>query len=347
MLPRLSVARLLPHARAILEGALELRPGAEVLIVSDDTVSADLVGALRHAAVAVGLRPSILTHEPLASRGASTVFATSRAGSPDPLPAALSSALTSARAIVLATSGVGVIIPSRAFKEALGAGARACSLSYLLKVEDAFRLLPASVEEVHELRARSDRGTEIMERGRRARVTSPAGTDLTCVLGQYRGLTHNGVIAPGWRQILPAGQVTRVPDDGSAEGVLIIDRSIGADDFKELPEPVRLVIRHGYVTSVEGGAEAERLRRWLEEREDREMYHVTELAFGTNHRCRLTGKTAPSEDTHTAGCVSFALGADVHIGGSTSAPAHVDMTMRYATLELDGNVVVREGALAY
>lgn len=38
-------------------------------------------------------------------------------------------------------------------------------------------------------------------------------------------------------------------------------------------------------------------------------------------------------------------GADVHIGGQTVAPAHIDMTMRDATLQLAGKVVVKDGAL--
>jgi hypothetical protein len=332
-----SSARLFAQARAVLQGNLELTPGDELVIVWDETVSADLIDALRHAAIACDIPVFVLTCEPR-SYGPNP-FGGAAPDRRQPMPAVLAGAMEGANAIALAAGGINV-------KPYLERGARACSLHYLT-TEAALRLLPGSVEEVRELRERTERGKAIMERARRARVTSPAGTDFTCELGQYRGLTHNGVIAPGTRQILPAGQVTRVPNDRTLNGVVVVDRSIGGNDFKPLPEAVRFVVKDGYVTAVEGGAEADKVRRWLAGLDHPEIYHVTELAFGTNSRCRLTGVTAPSEDTHTAGCVSVALGADVHIGGSTVAPTHVDMTMFFGTLELDGEVVVRDGVLAY
>ena len=115
-------------------------------------------------------------------------------------------------------------------------------------------------------------------------------------------------------------------------------------DYRRLPSR-SLHRRARYVTAIDGGSEAKKLRDWRAHEDDPEIYHPTELAFGTNGRCRLTGVAAPVEDTHTAGCVSFALGADVHIGGRTSAAAHIDMTMFSATLELDGRAIVRDGSL--
>jgi 2,5-dihydroxypyridine 5,6-dioxygenase len=327
-----SASTLLAQARTVLAAALELRPSDEVLILWDETVSRELIDALRRAAVELHLQPFTLIHLPLAAES---------------VPETLGAVMTGPNAIVLAISSMGTVLSSAQYNQALSAGAKVCSVHYLRTAEDALRLLPSSIEEVRELHERTNRGSEIMKQVCTARVTSRAGTDMTCALGQYRVRTHSGVIAPGTRQILPAGQVTRVPNDRSANGVVVIDRSIGADDFKELPEPVRLTVQDGYVTAIEGGIDAQRLRSWLSERGEPEMYHLTELAFGTNPRCQQTGATAPSEDTHTSGCVSFALGADVHIGGNTRASAHVDMTMRSATLELDGTVVVRAGVLAY
>jgi len=42
---------------------------------------------------------------------------------------------------------------------------------------------------------------------------------------------------------LPGGQITRVPNTGSAIGVVIIDRTIGAHDYRELTEPIELQVR--------------------------------------------------------------------------------------------------------
>ena len=75
------------------------------------------------------------------------------------------------------------------------------------------------------------------------------------------------------------------------------------------------------------------------------MYHITEIGLGTNSRCIRCGVAAPAEDTHAAGSVTFALGCDVHIGGSTRAPAHIDCTTAGGNLEVGGVEVVRGGEI--
>jgi len=154
------------------------------------------------------------------------------------------------------------------------------------------------------------------------------------------------VVGSGQMLFLPAGNVARVPDEGSANGVLVIDRTVCANDYKELREPITIEVVAGNAVSITGGMEAKLLREFLKDQGDPRAYHLTELAVGTNPLCRLSGVGAPSEDTHVHGTVSFALGCDVHLGGTTPGPAHVDMTMRFPTLISDGTVVTDQGRLA-
>ncbi|MFN2521125.1 MAG: hypothetical protein ABR525_08780 [Candidatus Limnocylindria bacterium] len=345
----MSASQLVAQAAAVLEGALTLRRGDEVLIVWDETVTADLVEALRCAAITSGIRPYVFTYQPLAYRPMAEFGLFAGASLPPGgvrIPAGLAGALASCPVIAFATSDLDFLMFAPPFKDILAGGTRVVSLSYLT-TESAMRLLPGSLEEVEALRACTDEGGSLMAKAKKVCVTSPAGTDLVLELGDYTAKIHNGVVAKGARQSLPGGQVSRVPNDGTANGTIVIDRSIAANDFKQLGEPVRFIVEDGYVTKVEGDLEAAKLGRWLARHDDREIYHLTELAFGTNPRCRLSGVAAPCEDTHTTGCVSVALGADVHIGGRVMAPAHIDMTMRDATLELDAHAVVKDGALAF
>jgi hypothetical protein len=69
---------------------------------------------------------------------------------------------------------------------------------------------------------------------------------------------------------------------------------------------------------------------------------LTELAVGVNPKCKFSGIGAPAEDTHVLGCVSLALGCDVHVGGSHVGPAHIDMTMRYPSITVDGKQLTVE-----
>ena len=57
---------------------------------------------------------------------------------------------------------------------------------------------------------------------------------------------------------LPGGEVSLPPLEGTAEGVVVWERV--ASDLGELDEPVRIQVRAGRATKIEGGASAARLR---------------------------------------------------------------------------------------
>jgi leucyl aminopeptidase (aminopeptidase T) len=125
----------------------------------------------------------------------------------------------------------------------------------------------------------------------------------------------------------------------------VVDRTLSAHDYKMLDEPIVLTVKGGNVVDIQGGLEARRLARWFVELASPGMYHVTELSFGTNPRCSPDRRGYVTEDTHALGTASLALGSDRHWQGNVQAPAHCDMTMRSATFELDGTVVVEDGRL--
>jgi 2,5-dihydroxypyridine 5,6-dioxygenase len=137
-----------------------------------------------------------------------------------------------------------------------------------------------------------------------------------------------------------------MPNARTANGYVVIDRSVNAPEFRELSDPIGFRVEDGYVTEIHGGVEARRMERFLARLDDEgEAYHLTELGVGTNKLCQVAGLAGPAEDTHTRGCVSLALGADVHLGGETIGACHLDMTMRFATLMLDEQLIVEEGRL--
>jgi 2,5-dihydroxypyridine 5,6-dioxygenase len=218
--------------------------------------------------------------------------------------------------------------------------------------EDSFlRLFPESTQEAMELHELTAKVGEIFAASREAIVQSDAGTDIRMSIGDYRINWGTGIFQEGkgygGLEIWPGGQVSTTPNSLTAQGHLVIDRSVNAPEFRELLDPIEFAVENGYVTKIEGGIEARRMERFLASLDDGgEAYHLTELGVGTNRRCKMAGVAGPTEDTHTLGCVSLALGADVHLGGETRGACHLDMTMRSATLKLDGRVVVERGQLA-
>lgn len=338
--------KLLNQAMVVLQECLGLQRGQELLILWDGTVSPDLVEASRCAAAALGARPLLLTFEPASHRPMreyALFAAASLMESPPALPRGAMSALGSADVVLFATSDSSVFF-NHEVREAVKR-CKGAALNYL-STDAALRLLPESAEEVLAVATLTQKAGELLAVARRARVSSAMGTDLTLSFNRHASpVVQDGMARPGSRQILPAGQVSRVPEDGSAEGILVIDRSIAAPEHRELREPVTLTVRGGQVVSIDGGGEAARLRRFLEEKGDPGLYHVTELGIGTNRRCRFTGLAAPCEDTHTLGCVSLALGCDAHLGGSVAAAVHIDMTMWAASVDLDSRPVVAGGRI--
>lgn len=337
---------LVPHAVCALDHHLRVQRGEELVIVWDETVSRALYEALRDAGSALGVRVTAVTYEAVAYRPLKEygVFAGRSLKGPIELPRPVSAVLAACDAFVLLCSDTELLF-GEDIPRALESGTRGLFMPYL-DAANARRMLFTTEREVSDqaelIAAVGDR----LEGSREVRVTSEEGTDLELRLGQHETLRRTGIVKPGELLFLPAGNVARVPDEGSANGVLVIDRTVCADDYKELHEPIELHIERGHVVAVEGGTEAKALRTFLRERRDERAYHLTELAVGTNPLCKFSGIGAPSEDTHVLGTVSFALGCDTHLKGITPGPAHVDMTMRWPTLLVDDAPIVIDGRMA-
>ncbi|HJX37448.1 MAG TPA: hypothetical protein VJ714_02495 [Anaerolineae bacterium] len=338
---------LLVQARVIVSDCLEVKRGEQVLIVWDGTIGEELVSASQIALSELGADWYLLTYEPLAYRPVSEFCLFAGASLREggfKIPPILQAGLDSSDAGLLLISDMDLLFAPK-WADILGGpnrGSKRMLLTPYMSTEVGQRILPRSREEVQELKTLVERCGEVIGKASHGHVRSDNGTDLSFNLGQYEVRAHTGLAKNGALAAMPGGQVTRVPDDGSAQGTLVIDRSVAAPEYKALCEPITLKVEDGAVVSIEGGLEAKALDVFLQGLENPSMYHLTELGIGTNRRCRLVGV---GEDTHTYGTVSFALGCDVHIGGQVRAPAHIDMTMRFPTLETNQQTIVKAGQL--
>jgi 2,5-dihydroxypyridine 5,6-dioxygenase len=336
----------------ILEHCLKVSKGEDVLILHDETIQEGLRDLMSYAAAALGANPQSLGYVParrLVMKEFGQFAGAWRFG--EPAAKTVIGALREADSVVLLGSDLDILF-SEGLRSALRTGKRMLGLPYLTTEEMFFRLLPDTVEEVQALQRVSKTYFNLLDKAKEARITSEKGTDIRMELGRYRtncssGVVEKGVGFVGGLEILPAGQVTRVPNPGTANGTVVIDRSMGAHEYSPLREPFTVRVEKGFVTEIEGGVEADRLRRFLAGLEDPNLFNLTELGIGVNPRCKFAGEAAPAEDTHTEGCVSVALGCDVHLGGEVKAKAHMDSTSFFPTLDMDGKVVVEKGRLLF
>jgi leucyl aminopeptidase (aminopeptidase T) len=114
------------------------------------------------------------------------------------------------------------------------------------------------------------------------------------------------------------------------------------DNIGRLEEPIELTFEEGFVTEVDGGSDADRLREIIEGA-DENAGNLAEFAIGTNPDARLIGNLA--EDKKLAGTVHFAVGDNESLGGSLQSNIHLDGLVLKPKVRLDGEVVVEGGKL--
>lgn len=340
---------LFDRALVAVRDCLGVKSDQEVLVVEDGTLSPGITAAFVYSAKAVGARTMTFNYQPrhFISMREFGLFGGASLGRHDfRLPRSLVEAMAASDVVIILNSDMEILF-DQDFLALLKGDRRLAWVPYITE-DSLVRLLPETAQEAMELHETTARIGDMFAQAKEAVVQSDAGTDIHMKIGDYRINWGTGVFQAGkgygGLEIWPGGQISTMPNARTANGYVVIDRSVNVPEFKELSDPIRFTVENGYVTKIEGGVEAKRMERFLASLDDGgEAYHLTELGVGTNKLCKMAGVAGPGEDTHTWGCVSLALGADVHLGGETRGGCHLDMTMRWASLKLDGRPVVTRG----
>ena len=230
------------------------------------------------------------------------------------------------------------ITHTRAVRTALDRGARAILMTaYTEEIITSAGLLETDFEAQADLCRRL--GTALTD-GQMLRLTSPRGTDLSFSIADRRVNVLTNIPDPGQLAPVPDIEVNVVPVTGSAVGRLIADASIPYLGIGILEEPVVCTMEDGYITRMEGGAEADRLLAYLSSFGDHNCFNVAELGVGLNPNARLTGEML--EDEGVLGTIHIGIGTSFTLGGEIVAPTHYDLLMWEPTIEVDGRVIQRD-----
>ena len=221
-------------------------------------------------------------------------------------------------------------------RAACAAGARVATMPGITE-DTLVRCLDADVQRIAR---RAETVAEILTRGRVARVTSPAGTDVTLPIEGIRGIASRGLILErGQFGNLPSGEAYLMPEEGKAQGVVVVDGAMAGLGVIE-DRPIRIRVVDGMAVDVDGGEEARKLLE-LMERAGPQARNVAELGVGTNDRARITGTIL--EDEKILGTVHVAFGNNASMGGTVKVPFHLDGVILSPTLVVDGETVLRDG----
>lgn len=209
-------------------------------------------------------------------------------------------------------------------------------------VEILRRLFPTAA-----LRQRVEAGERYLSAARTLRFVNEAGTDVTYRLAGKSILTEYGFTAtPGRWDHWPGGFLATLAATGGVQGRVVMDRGdLLFPQKKALTEPVEFVIRDARVQEINGGAEADALRAFIESYDDPRAYAVSHIGWGLNEGCRwdpdLPGIGMDGRAHY--GNVLFSLGPDTEFGGDNDTPCHLDLPMRNCTLWLDDRLIVEDG----
>jgi leucyl aminopeptidase (aminopeptidase T) len=313
-------------AGRVVREYLAVGPGERFAIIVDDRTDVEIPTELARAARDAGADPVVVTIAPRA-----------RSGAEPPAPAA--AAMAAADVVLCAASTS--LYHTTAKAAAQRAGARGVfNAPYRA---DAWRA-GAMTADFFEIRRRAEALAALLRRTREVRVTSPAGTDLRAtVAGREPMAWLTGICrSPGEVSALPGGEVSLPPVEGTSEGVMVWERV--ASDLGPLDAPVRITVRRGRATAIEGGRSAARLRDIVASVVD--AVNIGEIGIGLNPSARIGGEI--TEAKKAFGTVHIALGDSANeYGGLVECEVHLDGLVMEPTIEFDGVAVVVGGRHVY
>jgi len=319
---------LINGIRSIVETCMEIRPEERILVIADTDPGPMWVGQ-----VFMNVFSSI---------GADAVLSlmTPRQSNAQEPPATVAAAMKSATTIVCISDRF-VLTHTDARKEATAAGARYYNMRQI-PIDDLKKGVSAA--DIHLLQERTEGIAQRLTQAKTARITTPAGTDITMSLAGREGVALHplGVLRHLVGGIPDYAEAAVAPVEGTAEGIVVIDLAY-IDWGYLLGEPLRCTVKGGKLVDIAGRPEeADRLRKVAAR--DENASNIAELGIGTSHI--IPGPLRGTRrDAGRIGTAHIAIGRNNSIGGATWSRVHTDGLMSRVTIELDGECVLREGVL--
>jgi len=183
-----------------------------------------------------------------------------------------------------------------------------------------------------------------LTKGNRVRITSENGTDLEFELAGRRALVFDGVVddedmvAGAFEASWPAGNVSVAPREDSANGTIGFDvpEAWAGRSIRKLGWQ----FSDGRVTSWTGDKNADVVRKtWETGAGDKDR--IAGLSIGLNPKAEYGFTLNPI----VRGGVTVSIGSNEDLGGANKNGFYHQGTLRGATVEIDGEPLVREGKL--
>jgi leucyl aminopeptidase (aminopeptidase T) len=310
----------------VLDRCLALRPGEQVLMLTDDGTDPEVVEGLV-AGIEARSGVAVVSRMPVPALPGS-----------EP-PSTVAAAMREAGAVIELTSLF--IGSSSARRVATQMGVRYLAMPGVRL--ETFRDDGPLAVDFDAIRSDAERVGAAWGQATTFRLTTPAGTDLSgSVEGRPGRVLHGLAREDGDYMAPPDIEAGTAPVESSSEGTVVVDADLLFMGQGPLPSPVVLRFAEGELLAVEG-EEAGRLHEMLARCADDRMSNLAEVSMAFNPSGRVCGVAMETESAR--GTAHIALGNSIAYGGAVDAVAHLDCVMCEATLELDGRPVMVAGEL--
>lgn len=307
---------------------MNIEEGDEVVFVTDTSMDPQMWQVVLKAARSRGIDPTVTMRSELEH---------SHEEPPEPIR----QAMMEADVIVFLTEKT--MVHSHAAIEAMKGGTKGVALEEITPEIITGSAASADYEAILE-HSRSVR--DVFTEGERLTITTPLGMDLEAEIGGRPGFSAVGKVEkqPGDIEIyaasFPDGEVAVAPIEETVNGTIIWDTTM--NDINRIDEPIEVDVEEGYVTEIRGGAEADQLRRILENA-DRDSWGIGEIAVGLNPDVELQGSIRV--DKKALGYLHIALGENTDVGGKLDADIHFDGVIGNATMKIDDTLITKDGEM--
>jgi leucyl aminopeptidase (aminopeptidase T) len=329
----LATDNLVKDAALVVDVCMSVEEGDVVTIISDDEHT-EQAQAVAEVCLERGAWPVVMNNEMQVRRGRSDVRF------PMAPPANLHRAMVGSDEVIILTNleWANRFAHVAAVRETCEANGKIAS------VEEGMGTWDLTVEHIEQATARAQQAMRALEGKTRVRVTTALGTDFEVSIEgrpalevtpmKKRGQMMGPV--PLWAEVAFAAVEDYTHGTAVVDGVML---GIGLPG--QVEEPIRWTLEGGRCVQIEGGAEAERLRKAIEGVDNADV--VGEFAFGTSEKAPFG---SPSEKGRI-GTVHLALGDNhnAYPGGQNVCSLHLDGVFLDATMWIvdDGTRILEGG----
>ena len=315
-------------AELIVNKLLAIKPGEEVVIVGDPETDMEMMHALAGVIQGAGAEytVAIMPSRPTENSLSMTKF--------------IDKGVEAADVFIGMTAASGAACYAEVLRKLCKEnGLRKCSM--VLRNLDIWTKGGATAD-YDELMKVGIRLRDVWAKGKEIYLSSAKGTDLKAKLGQAPPFIEAGFATePGTSSAFSDGEVSLGPNEGTAEGVVVIDGPIA--HIGQPATPLRLEFQKGRLIHISGDEKAAaQLQDMVTAVKDADAF--AEVGIGINPNCLQTGEF--EEEKKRLGNVHIAIGKNTGAyGGTIAADIHLDMVFYDGTVKTDTDTLLLDGKL--